>query len=157
MQYPVEVKKSISKDRGVFAARNIPCDAIIEKCPVLQFQEFPAVLKDYIFVCEEVDSKKKYILPLGYGCLYNHASEANAHQEFAKDRAEFVVSAKRDIAKGEEIFIYYSNDWFELRGIKQLDPKALLVARKRKNIFRTLGRIAVIVLGLILLKLGLTR
>lgn len=55
-------------------------------------------------------------LALGYGSLYNHSYDPNATTVETDD--ELVITAVRDIAAGEEIFINYmgtatSGVWFD--------------------------------------------
>jgi SET domain-containing protein len=56
-------------------------------------------------------------LALGYGSLYNHSYDPNATTLERGD--ELVITATRDIAKGDEIFINYMGTatdgvWFDV-------------------------------------------
>lgn len=110
--------------RGVFAARDIDKDEIIEICPVLLFpkSELPymrqTILDDYYF--DWGDNGELYAVCLGYGSLYNHSYEPNAEygMDFGAQTIDFY--ALRPIAAGEEIFVNYNGEadckdkvWFE--------------------------------------------
>ncbi len=73
------------------------------------------VLFDY---CYEWDGAAG--LALGFGSLYNHSYEPNAHYRQHVDRGLVIVTALRAIAKGEEVTINYHGDpadqrpvWYE--------------------------------------------
>ncbi|MFJ9825537.1 SET domain-containing protein-lysine N-methyltransferase [Streptomyces sp. NPDC101160] len=50
-------------------------------------------------------------LPLGYGALYNHADGPNANWSVDRAAAVMEVEARRDIAPGEEILMYYGSEF----------------------------------------------
>lgn len=105
--------------RGVFAAANIKKDAVIEICPVLTMEAKDAdllmqtMLKDYVFEYETTGC----LLALGYGSLYNHHLKPNARYEIAESEGknpgmlELYFVATKAIAKDEEIYINYGNDF----------------------------------------------
>ena len=110
--------------RGVFAARDIEADEIIEICPVLLFPkaQLPFVrqtmLDNYYFDWGE--EEEWYAVCLGYGSLYNHSYEPNAEYGMDFDAKTIDFYALRDIAAGEEILVNYNGDadsqakvWFE--------------------------------------------
>ncbi len=105
------VAPSPGQGRGVFAAREIKKDEIIEECPCLTFQEgeeaehidhTPLVCYYYRWT-EGINA-----IVLGYGSLYNHSSRPNAlyRRNFENSSMEFV--ALRRIRAGEEITINYN-------------------------------------------------
>ncbi|HET9896582.1 MAG TPA: SET domain-containing protein-lysine N-methyltransferase [Streptosporangiaceae bacterium] len=97
--------------RGVFAARDFAANAVLEICPVLvvpvaqRTAVNTTVLFDY---CYEWDGGAG--LALGFGSLYNHSYEPNAHYRQHIDRGLVIVTALRDIAKDQEITINYRGD-----------------------------------------------
>lgn len=110
--------------KGVFAARDIEPDEIIEICPVLLISktELPylrqTILDDYYF--DWGDSGELFAVCLGYGSLYNHSYQPNAEygMDFAAQTIDFY--ALKPIAAGEEIFVNYNGEadsqekvWFE--------------------------------------------
>lgn len=123
-QGPIYVAYSEIHGKGVFAARDIEPDEVIEVCPILLFpkEELPhirqTVLDDYYFDWGE--KGEWYALCLGYGSLYNHSYEPNAEygMDFEAQTIDFYCI--KHISAGEEIFINYNGDvdnrervWFE--------------------------------------------
>jgi SET domain-containing protein len=123
-QGPIYVAHSEIHGKGVFAARDIEPDEVIEVCPVLLFpkEELPyirqTVLDDYYFDWGE--KGEWYALCLGYGSLYNHSYDPNAEygMDFEAQTIDFYCI--KPIQAGDEIFINYNGDvdnrervWFE--------------------------------------------
>ena len=119
----IEVKRVRGKGRGVFARRSIAEGEVIESCPVLVV---PAEevrngaawtrLGEYRFDW----GRGTVALALGYGSLYNHSYEPNAHYEDIGGRTKLFV-ALRDIQRGEEITVNYNGEpedrspvWFDV-------------------------------------------
>lgn len=114
----VEIRKSPGKGRGVFAIESISAGEVIEVCPILALPTDPMmdnfILIDYRFSypckprSEMMEGELRYVIPLGYGSIYNHADDNNAiwrqHSEY--EALEFY--AIRDIFPGEEICTRYS-------------------------------------------------
>ena len=106
--------------RGVFASEAIAAGATIEICPMLvatnteRSEALALGAEGYVFGWGDGGTA----LALGYGSLYNHSYEPNATTlEDAEDEV-LVITAVRDIAPGEEIFINYmgtadSGVWFD--------------------------------------------
>jgi SET domain-containing protein len=123
----VEIRNSPGKGRGVFATEAILAGEVIEVCPVLVLPTDPMmdnfILIDYRFSypCKPKSEMRpgelRYVIPLGYGSIYNHDDSNNAiwrqHAEY--DALEFY--AIRDISPGEEICTRYtkSGAYFENR------------------------------------------
>ena len=118
----VEVKRTRSKGRGVFARCHIDEGQVIERVPVLvlPMQEVGTghgrtALEDYCFMW----GRNTYAVALGYGSMYNHSFDPNArYDDVGQLTKEFV--ALRDIQPGEEITVNYNGDpdddaplWFE--------------------------------------------
>jgi len=123
------IQKSSIHGYGVFAGEFIKEDEVIEECPVLIFDRAPFELRNYLYGWDG----KRYVMPLGYGGLYNHSEEPNVWVECQVARELIVYTAKRDIAPFEEIFSFYGKDWFARR---QMPVKKLGWQDKLKRFFR---------------------
>ena len=118
-QKNIVVKKSEVEGLGVFATEDIPIHSVIEAAPYLSFA--PSLLQDYFDFYETAHLLKYYVfsgpggthaVALGYGSLYNHDPEPNAFWRWREEAGNEAILfyAKRDIKKGEEIFIRYGID-----------------------------------------------
>jgi len=102
------------KGRGVYTAKNIPANTVIEISPVLVFtaKERGIVegtkLYDYIF--EWGKSNKQGALGLGYISLYNHSYEANCNYDMDYDNMLMTIRTVKPVKKGEELCLNY-NGW----------------------------------------------
>lgn len=104
----IYVKQVAGKGLGVFAAREIASDEVIERCPVLVMAksdvwQFDSLLSRYVFNW----GNGKVALALGYGSIYNHSFQPNARCDDRGRRSKEFI-ALRDIAKGEEITFNYN-------------------------------------------------
>jgi SET domain-containing protein len=113
----VEIKISPGKGRGVFATDFIEAGEIIEVCPVLDLPTIPEfddyLLNDYRFKFGKENFK--YVLSLGYGCIYNHSDDNNASWRDRLDINSIEFYSLRSIKPGEEICTRYTpnpNDYF---------------------------------------------
>lgn len=110
------IDKSEIGGRGVFAGKNYEIGEIIEISPCIK-DELVAfnrgILKDYIFRYDE----NHHILSLGYGSMYSHNDNPNAHYKINTDNDEIsmIYIALKPIKKDEEIFINYGESWWESR------------------------------------------
>lgn len=100
-------RSTIGVGRGVFASRSIARGEVVETCPMLivddeQGEALAVGAEGYVFDWGDGATA----LALGYGSLYNHSFTPNATTLETPD--ELVVTALRDIAAGEEIFINYT-------------------------------------------------
>lgn len=106
--------KFISKGKGygVFTREDIPINSIVEICYCIPVSTYE--WEDYYYG----DSK---VLPLGFGCMYNHSDNANVIWKKDED-VEFIINfiAKRDIKVGEEICHNYGPTYWEDRNKKKL-------------------------------------
>ncbi|MCC7246120.1 MAG: SET domain-containing protein-lysine N-methyltransferase [Saprospiraceae bacterium] len=123
-QAPIYVAYSEVHGRGVFAARDISAEEIIEVCPVLLFPKDQlasiraTMLDDYYF--DWGDDGEWYAVCLGYGSLYNHSYSPNAEYGMDFEAQTIDFYCLKDIAAGDEILINYNGDadnqskvWFE--------------------------------------------
>ena len=99
------------KGRGVFARRPIKKGDLIERAPVLLVPHrslvggiYSPVLCRFLYLW----NKNQVAISLGYGSLYNHSFEPNAHYEHGRMAIRYL--ALRDIVPGEEITINYNGD-----------------------------------------------
>lgn len=115
---PVEIRRSATHGRGVFATRDIRRGSLLEACPVLVGDEddLNRALHGYPFEWGPSQSA----IALGYGSFLNHSFAPNAtHREFI-NREEMRVYALRDIKAGEEVTIDYVSGgdpedlWFDV-------------------------------------------
>lgn len=112
-QGPIVVKKSPVHGYGVFAATTLEKDLIIEECHALVTSISDPKLKNYYFTC-----LKKTIIPLGYGCIYNHSDTPNVGHSYDFDKNLLIFKTLRTINQGEELFSFYSDTWFSSRKLK---------------------------------------
>ena len=110
--------------RGVFARRTFHPGDVIEIAPVILIPNTQralirqTVLENYVFDWGGGSTA----VALGYGSLYNHAYDPNAHYCQDIDRKTLEFSAIRDIAAGDEITVNYNGSsesslsmWFEVK------------------------------------------
>lgn len=135
------VKKSNIHGRGVYADQVIETGDTIEECCFLSLHETTSELSDYVFIGYE---KSEYIMPLGFGCIYNHSEDPNAECIIDYDKSIFVYRAKRKINPGEEIFVFYSKNYFRLRGAKAKEPSLRYKLRKLKPFVMLLLRFTIV-------------
>ncbi len=89
------VKEVRGKGWGVFAARDIAADEIIERCPMLVLSksdvwQVDATLSRYVFTwCND-----QVALALGYGSLYNHSFQPNARCEDRGRRCKQFIAVR---------------------------------------------------------------
>lgn len=107
----VEIKESHGKGLGVFATEFIYKGEIIEEChlipvPILRGQK---IFIDYIFGWPSKLSLEM-VLPLGYGCIYNHSDNNNATWQDHPTLKAFQFIAVKNINPGEEICTFYGGD-----------------------------------------------
>ncbi len=108
----IRIGEAPGKGRGVFAVCDIPKGTLIERVPCLQVPEpeiydtkEESALASYAFGWDE----DTVIIALGYGSLYNHSFEPNAHY-YTDAPLTQSYEALRDIREGEEITISYTGD-----------------------------------------------
>lgn len=154
--FAIEVKPSTVAGYGVFATRTFEKGEVIEECPVIMVNQYSSDLTNYIFIWERnIDRVKNFALPLGYGCVYNHSKAPNAAWHCDIENRKMVFTAARTIYAGEEIFTYYGDYWFGVRGMAAYEANTIATARARARIVRLLRRVTIAVAALIALKLAL--
>lgn len=116
----IEVRRSGRHGRGVFATADLAAGTVVEECPALPFddEQWEAVdaggLHGY---CYE-DPAGGVVLALGYGSLYNHATDPNTGYEVLRRPSRVRLTTQRAVRAGEELTISYGDAeslWFEPR------------------------------------------
>ena len=139
----IEVRRTKTKGRGVFAAEFIAEGTVFERAPVLVMPAHEVLtegdetlLSHYLFEW----GRKTVAMALGFGSLYNHSYTPNARYEDEGRHIKLYI-AVRDIQAGEEITINYNGDatstepvWFDVveDHSNRLEPAA--TADKEKSV-----------------------
>lgn len=105
----IEIKISEGKGMGVFATQKILKGEIIETCYLLRIPKEGDLLTDYRFLYPK-RTLSEYVIPLGYGCIYNHSNSPNADWIDHPEYKAFNFFALKDIEIGEEICVYYGGE-----------------------------------------------
>ena len=122
------IKKIKGKGRGVFSFTPIAKDELIEECPliIIPAEDFDYIAStEIVNYCFYADKEEKILsVALGFGSLYNHLLQANAHHVIDKEEKTISIMALRDISAHEEISINYNGEpdndsleWFSSRNI----------------------------------------
>ena len=108
----VTVKTSLGRGLGCFAIEKIFKDEVFEECHLIEVigKDF----FDYFFTFPRSNAFSfKQVLPLGFGCIYNHNDQPNANWKDHPEGIEvFQFYALRDIKIGEEIFTFYGDSGY---------------------------------------------
>ena len=111
MESKVEIRKSPIHGLGVFAKTNIKKGDVIAKSHVVLLhhnEQLPELLATLEFPWNE----EYYALCLSdVGSFFNHDKEASAAIDQNKEEQTQTFFATRDIEKGEEVMIYYNDDF----------------------------------------------
>ena len=108
----LEVKKTKSMGRGVFATQDIKSGTKLSEA------DFIKVLDEQVNLCPDLAkyvfaySNKYSALCLGIGSLFNHSDKPTAEASFGEkdDRDIMEFWSIKDIKSGEEIFINYGGE-----------------------------------------------
>lgn len=108
----LEVKKTKSMGRGVFATQDIKSGAKISEA------EFLEVLDEQVNLCPDLAkyvfaySNRYSALCLGIGSLFNHSDKPSAEASFGEKDGRDIMEfwTVRNIKSGEEIFINYGGE-----------------------------------------------
>jgi len=114
LPYKIIVRESPIHGLGVFAKEVIGEGEMIEECPALLLPvPVGDLFLDYRFGYPprlEDPTYQQHALPLGYGCIYNHADDHNASWVIDERKKTFKFIALRDIEAGEEICTNYGGE-----------------------------------------------
>ena len=112
----VIVKTSPGRGLGCFASSKISRYEVFEECYLLSIDDVPGydIFKDYRFNYPQGNIAQEQVLPMGFGCIYNHSNVPNASWRNRPDWREldtkiFQFYALRDIYPGEEICTFYGS------------------------------------------------
>ena len=109
----LEVRDSSIHGYGVFATDDIKKDEIIEDCYIIKIPLkkgfLPHLFMDYKLKWKTKRGDIEQVLPLGYGCIYNHSDNYNATWRQILDKKIIQFYAVKDIKKGEEVLHWYGN------------------------------------------------
>ena len=118
----IVAKSELIGGRGVLATADIAAGELIERCPMVKMGWRSNYLKDpviwqylYSHRCDCNECKNhgsSFYMVLGYGMIYNHQDYPNADWKFEYDKLYADVIANKSIAKDEEIFVSYGNNYF---------------------------------------------
>ena len=111
------VKPSPGKGLGVFATEFIKEGEIIEECHLLVIPDNSFLFIQDLFENYRFDypqslhtPTQEQVLPLGFGCIYNHSDNNNAYWIDHPTEKLFQFIAATDIFPGEEICTNYGDD-----------------------------------------------
>jgi SET domain-containing protein len=120
------IKTSGKKGLGVFAKNDIKKDDVIEycHCMVLGFRENyhkdPVIFQYAYPGDDEVSDEwanhgRKFLIPLGFGGIYNSSETqnlANAAFKTHTNESLLVFYALKDIKKDEEVLVWWSTEYY---------------------------------------------
>lgn len=110
----VYVAKSPIHGLGVFANEDISKGEIIEITPLIDMEITPdndsKILFDYRFTYIKGDKITKLVIPVGYGCIYNHSNTPNANWRLNSGLDMFEFYSIKDIKQHEEICTSYGDE-----------------------------------------------
>jgi hypothetical protein len=122
-RHPDIVISPCSFGHGIFATRTIPADTTLEECPYLRINadECAGSLDDYVFNLESAEDNGDsdvYSLVLGWGSLFNHASNHNTEYWHDTDRDLIIFHTIKKVAAGRQLFVNYGKEWWDSRDLK---------------------------------------
>ncbi|NSL88061.1 SET domain-containing protein [Chitinophaga solisilvae] len=120
------IDKSKGKGRGVYTKERIPAGTRIETSPVLVLSNDDTGIVDqtklhnYIFLWGVRETRS--CIALGFCSIYNHDYDPNCEYEMDFDAETMSIITRREIKRGEELFINYNGDvtdtspvWFDMK------------------------------------------
>lgn len=121
----IYVKESPIHGWGVFSNTFIPKDEIIEECPLLflpiEKGESTPLLIDYRFNFPSEGEWTSQVIPLGYGCVYNHSETPNVRWYSNTHTNTLVFITLRSIQMGEELLSYYGGNSYWADGRSKIN------------------------------------
>ena len=137
-EYPInaniQIQKSDTHFRGVFAKTPFKKGELIERCPMVPLAnrsryQNDSVIWDYLYghtncSCQECKNHGfVFYMVLGYGMIYNHNDQPNAIWIFQYDKLYADLIAETDIEHNQEIFVSYGTKYWEHREQKVENAK----------------------------------
>jgi hypothetical protein len=117
----VIVKNSTIRFRGVFSSVDIEEGELIERCPLLplgfrsRYHSDPQIWQ-YFYTGKYCDCKEckshgfGFYVALGYGSIYNHSKDPNAHMVFNYSNLYVDIISNKYISKNEEILVNFEKE-----------------------------------------------
>lgn len=113
---------------GVFANSDIKAGELLEECHglIVNPEEYKILMRYKIkpvlcnmFSINTSNHLQSFMLPYGFGCMYNSSLESSVIAEFDSGRRLMIFKSIRDVTEGSELFINYEDTRLEmkLRGI----------------------------------------
>jgi hypothetical protein len=124
-----EVRKTRKYGRGVFATRDFKRDQIVEISPVIIIENPDFVPRTILNTYTFEWNRGASAIALGVGSLFNHSKRSNVTYNPVFQNKTLIFVARRDIRKGEQLFIDYGYD--PKYGVETTE-KAMYNALKRK-------------------------
>jgi SET domain-containing protein len=115
IQESLYISNTKEMGRGIFTAKSIASDTVVETSPVIVLSADDrklldqTLLHDYIF--EWGNNKEKCCMALGYVPIYNHSYQSNCEYEMDFENQQISIKTVRFINAGEELFINYNGNW----------------------------------------------
>jgi uncharacterized protein len=85
----LRLARSVLSGRGVFAAVDLPADAVVEVAPVLLLHradgDTAGGLARYVFEWDEEEDDTAYAMALGWGAMFNHSGTPSCRYYRADD------------------------------------------------------------------------
>ena len=112
----ISMKKSLipNSGRGVFAEKDFKKDEVIEICPLITDTRKNIVkskIEDYAF--KNAFNDNEVVIAFGMCSMYNHSDNFNVVHK--QDPENMIYVAKRDIKKGEELYVNYGKGYWNTR------------------------------------------
>ena len=112
----ISIKQSLipNSGRGVFAEKDFKKGEVIEVCPLItdykkNFEK--SKIKDYTFRSKFKPDQE--VIVFGMCSMYNHSDNFNVVHK--QDPENMIYVAKRDIKKGEELYVNYGKGYWNTR------------------------------------------
>jgi hypothetical protein len=118
LDYTIKQAQGLEKgERGLFAKKNYKINDIIEICPTLKMDSSTIdknnTLHTYFFIPND-KTKNNSLLALGYcGLINDSKSKQNCSWIVSADDNFITMYATKDIAKGEEFFTSYGENYWK--------------------------------------------
>jgi len=106
----IEVRKSSLQGYGVFAKEDIKNGEMLEECHYITVEEDDEVDR-YLFNWPRSGDCEKYVIPLGFGSMYNAATPAgkkNTDWETDLEDNIMVFHTVKDVKKDTELLMNYN-------------------------------------------------
>ena len=142
---------------GVFAGQPIARGDLIEECTTIQITD-TSILKMLSqgthHLCNYIHKMNNEVhILLGHGSLYNHANKPNAEVLYNPRLNVMQIWALDTIERGQEILMYYGNEW------STNNQERIIVPKEKSTMLQTLLRLplakTVIVVTLLVIVLKL--